>query len=118
MNTLSFYHPLEMMDRILNNTNPVIQSRKYFVDERDQDFLLEIPVPGFQQDDISMEIQNDLLVIKGENTESYWTDDFEKKFKLPNKVDQESVKAKIVDGVLRINLGKKKESLPKKIKIS
>ena len=80
---------------------------------------MEIPVPGFQQKDISVEIENDLLVITAENTESYWTDDFVKKFKLPNTVDQDSIEGKISDGVLIIKLLKKKESLSKKkIKIS
>jgi HSP20 family protein len=118
MSTLTFYHPLEMMDRLLNNTTPIVQSKKYFVDEKEDNFILEIPVPGFQQDDISVEIENDLLVITGENTESYWTEDFVKKFKLPNTVDQDSIEGKISDGILTIKLLKKKESLPKKIKIS
>ncbi len=118
MNTLSFYHPLEMMEKILNNTNPIIQSRKYFVDEKDDSFILEIPVPGFSQDDIQVEVENDMLVITGESTDSYWTDDFTKKFKLPNTVNQESIQAKISDGILKIDLAKKKESLPKKIKVS
>lgn len=118
MNSLTFYHPLEMMDKILNNTNPVIHSRKYFVDEKEDSFILEIPVPGFQQNDISVEVENDLLVISAENTGSFWTEDFIKKFKIPTVVDSDTIKAKITDGILRINLGKKKESLPKKIKIS
>lgn len=118
MSTLTFYHPLEMMDRILNNTTPIVRSKKYFVDEKEDNFVLEIPVPGFQQDDISVEVENDLLVITGENTDSYWTDDFTKKFKLPNTVDLDSIEGKINNGVLVIKLLKKKESLPKKIKIS
>ena len=69
MSTITFYHPLEMMDRILNNTTPIVQSKKYFVDEKEDNFVLEIPVPGFQQKDISVEIENDLLVITAEDWE-------------------------------------------------
>ena len=118
MSTLTFYHPLEMMNKILNNTTPLIQSRNYFVDEQDENFILEVPVPGFKQENVAVEVENDFLVISGEDTESFWTDDFTKKFKLPNTVDQDSIKAKISDGILKIVLGKKKESMPKKIKIS
>src|SRR5210317_207390 len=83
MNRTTFYSPLEMMERIFQNTNPVVQSRNYFVDEKDGELLLEIPVPGFTQKDISVEVEGNYLVIKGEDNESYWTDDFTKKFKLP-----------------------------------
>jgi HSP20 family protein len=118
MSTLTFYHPLEMMNKILNNTTPLIQSRNYFVDEQDENFILEVPVPGFKQENVAVEVENDFLVITGEDTESFWTDDFTKKFKLPNTVDQDSIKANISDGILKIVLAKKKESMPKKIKIS
>jgi len=118
MNKTTIYNPLEMMERIFNNTNPVIQSRGHFVDEKDSEYLLELPVAGFTQKDISVEVNGNLLVISGEDNESYWTDDFVKKFKLPIGVDPDSVSAKISDGVLKISISKKKESLAKKIKIS
>ena len=118
MQTHKIYHPLEMMERLLQNTTPIVQSRKYFVDEKEDSFILEMPVPGFEQDAINLEVDNDMLVITGKDSDSYWTEDFTKKFKLPNTVDQNGIKAKISEGVLRINLSKKKESLPKKIKIA
>ena len=77
-----------------------------------------MPVAGFTQEDISVEIDGNLLVISGEDIESYWTDDFVKKFKLPIGADPDSVSAKISDGILKITISKKKESIPKKIKIS
>lgn len=118
MSRTTIYNPLEMMERIFQNTNPVIQSRNYFVDEKDGEFLLEIPVPGFAQKDISVEVEGNYLVVSGEDNESYWTDDFTKKFKLPTEADSDAIKAKISDGILKISILKKKESLPKKIKIS
>lgn len=118
MSRSTIYNPLEMMEKILNNTNPVIQSRGHFVDEKDSEYLLELPVAGFTQEDISVEIDGNLLVISGEDNESYWTDDFVKKFKLPIGADPDSVSGKISDGILKIKISKKKESMPKKIKIS
>ena len=118
MNGTTFYSPLEMMERIFQNTNPIVQSRNYFIDEKDGNLFLEIPVPGFTLNDISVEVEGNHLVIKGEDNESYWTDDFTKKFNLPAYIDSNSIKAKIKEGVLSISLQKKKESLPKKIKIS
>lgn len=118
MNRTTIYSPLEMMEKIFNNTNPVIQSRNYFVDEKDSEYVLEMPVSGFSKNDISVDVEGNFLVITGEDNESYWTDDFTKKFKLPNEADADSIKAKIEDGVLKVAIGKKKESMPKKIKIA
>jgi HSP20 family protein len=118
MNRTTIYSPLEMMEKIFDNTNPVIQSRNYFVDEKDSEYVLEIPVSGFSKNDISVDVEGNFLVITGEDNESYWTDDFTRKFKLPNEADADSIKAKIEDGVLKVAIGKKKESMPKKIKIA
>lgn len=118
MSRTTIYSPLEMMERIFNNTNPVIEDRKYFIEEDETEFVLEIPVSGFTRKDISIDVETDFLVIKGEDNGSRWTNSFTKKFKLTSKVDSESINAKIEDGVLKISIGKKKESIAKKIKIS
>jgi HSP20 family protein len=118
MNRTKIYSPLEMMERIFSNTNPVIQNRNYYVDEKDSEYILEIPVPGFSKSDISVDVEGINLVITGKDTESYWTEDFIKKFKLPNEADVESIKASIEDGILNVSIGKRKESIPKRIKIS
>jgi HSP20 family protein len=115
MNRLSIYEPLAMMEKILSNTSPVIQSKKYFVDEKEDLFTLEIPVPGFTKDDINVEIDGDYLLIKGNDNESYWTGDFNQKFKLPGSVEKSSVKANVINGILKLNIGKKKESLSRKV---
>lgn len=117
MSTLTFYHPLEMMDRILNNTVPIVADKKYFINEKKDHFVLEILMPGLSQKDITVEIKNDLLFITGQNTDSYWTDQFVKKFKLPISVDNDSVEAKISDGILKIKILKKKELASKIIKV-
>lgn len=116
--TIYNYNPLEMMEKLLNNTNPIIQNRDYFIDEKDNEYLLELPVAGFTQNAISVEVDENVLVISGEDSESYWTKDFVKKFKFPAGANPDSISAKITDGILKIIISKKKESLPKKIKIS
>lgn len=115
MNRLSIHEPLAMMERILSNTSPVIQSKKYFVEEKEDLFSLEIPVPGFSKADINIEIDGEYLLITGNDTESYWTGDFNQKFKLPSSIEKSNVKANVINGILKVNLGKKKESIPQKV---
>lgn len=117
MHNTTIYSPFEMMERILKNTNPVIRRKDYHVDEREDSFELEIPVPGFKSSDVNVEINGDFLVIEGSNSDSQWAEDFTKRFKLLSEINTDKIKASVEDGVLKVSLSKKKESLPKKIKV-
>lgn len=115
MDRLKIYEPLAMMEKILSNTSPIIQSKKYFIDEKDDRFKLEIPIPGFTKEDINVEVDGEFLIITGNDNESYWTGDFSKKFRLHDSIEKSSVKASVVNGILNVDLKKKKESATHKI---
>lgn len=114
----TIYSPMDMMERMLKNTTPVVHKKSYYVDEKDDSFIVEIPVPGFKNEQVSVEVNGNFLVVEGKDSDSYWAEDFEKKFKLPSDVNPDKIKASIQDGVLIVDLSKRKESLPKRIKIS
>jgi HSP20 family protein len=92
-------------------------------------FHLEAETPGMKDKDISIEVHNGVLTIKGhkENksdteNESYHIRDFsnqsfERSFKLSDRVDTEKVSAKIDNGVLKVDLPKHMQIKPKKIEI-
>lgn len=114
MEIYTYYHPLEMMDKILSN--PLIHEKlSYKITEEDSYFTLKMPVPGLTKKDIEIEISKDVLSIVGKKTEFSWTEDFNKKFRLPDSVDSDSIEAKLENGILLISLQKRKESQPKKI---
>lgn len=117
MNITTYYHPLEMMERILSN-QLTVEKNGYKIEEEDQSFLLKIPLPGLSKKDITIEVSSGVLSISGKKTDSSWFGDFTKKFKIPLSVDPNEVGAKMEEGILTINLAKKKESLPKKIVVS
>jgi HSP20 family protein len=114
----TIYSPLEMMERILSNQNSLVPTREYFIREEDKYYSIEIPVPGYKNKDVSVELEGNTLVIEGTGNDSHWTQDFIKRFKIPNSVNSDKIKAVINDGVLEISLDKREESLPRKIKIS
>ena len=113
----TIYSPLAMMERMLKNTNPIVQRKGYFVEEKDNSFELEILAPGFKSSEVSVEVNGDFLIIEGKDSDSHWADDFVKKFKLPSHVNSEKISASVENGILKVSLLKKKESLPKKIKV-
>lgn len=117
MNRELMQNTLGLMEKIISGQNRIIRGDDYFVKSEDSEFSLQVLVPGYKTEDISVEVDGNFLSIKGNNNDSYWTEEFNKKFTLPSTVDKDSISAKIEDGVLKISIGKKKESLPKKIKI-
>jgi HSP20 family protein len=107
----------------------------YGVDIReDQDhFYVEAELPGFKKDDIDITLENQTLTISGQRREEVKKGDeqkgelllnerrynrFLRSFTLPPTVDEQSVNAKLSDGVLTITLNKREESKPRKISVS
>ena len=102
---------------------------KVNVTEDENFFHLEAEIPGMKDNDISIEVHNGVLTIKGhkENKsdtekESYHirefsSQSFERSFKLSDRVDTEKVSAKIDNGVLKVDLPKHVQIKPKKIEV-
>jgi HSP20 family protein len=98
--------------------------------EDEQNVTLKIEVPGIEEKDIDVRIENNSLTVHGERKfekeekeENYRRVErqygsFTRTFTLPNTVDQESVQADYDKGVLKIKLAKKAEAKPKQIKVN
>lgn len=102
------------------------------VKEKKESYELELAVPGMQKHDLSIHMEDDVLIIQGEHSEEkeetgrytrreFATTSFERTFRLPKTVDVEQVQAKYENGILRLNLPKKAEAIqqgPKEIRVS
>jgi HSP20 family protein len=106
----------------------------YGVDIReDQDhFYVEAELPGFKKDDIDITLENQTLTISAERREENKEGNADKgelllherrysrflrSFTLPPTVDEQTVNAKLADGVLTITLNKREETKPRKITV-
>src|SRR5687767_10004368 len=103
----------------------------YAVDVReDQDHIyVEAELPGFKKEEIDVTMENQQITIaaerkdeneqKGEHLlrERRYTR-FLRSFTLPPTVDEQSVSAKLTDGVLAITLNKREETKPRKVNVS
>src|SRR5881397_2324329 len=98
--------------------------------EDEHNITLKIEVPGIDEKDINVSIENNTLTVRGERRfekeekeENFHRVErkygsFTRSFTLPNSVDPEQVSAHCDKGVLKINLAKKAEAKPKQIKVN
>src|SRR5882724_8446696 len=98
--------------------------------EDEHNITLKIEVPGIDEKDIDIRIENNTLTVQGERKlekeekeENYRRIErqygsFTRTFTLPNTVDTESVSANYEKGVLKVKLAKKAEAKPKQIKVN
>jgi len=97
--------------------------------EDDHGIRLKMEVPGIDEKDIDIRLENSLLTVRGERKlesetkqENYHRIErsygsFTRSFSLPTSVNPEDVKAAYSKGVLTIHLGKRAEARPKQIKV-
>ena len=98
--------------------------------EDEHNITLKIEVPGIDEKDINVSIENNTLTVQGERRfdkeekeENFQRIErmygsFTRSFTLPNTVDLEQVSAHYEKGVLKIGLAKKAEAKPKLIKVN
>jgi HSP20 family protein len=98
--------------------------------EDEHHVTLKIEVPGIDEKDIDVRLENRTLTVHGERKfekeekeenfrrveRQYGS--FTRSFTLPTTVDSENVQANYDKGILNIKLAKKAESKPKQIKVS
>jgi HSP20 family protein len=98
--------------------------------EDEHNITLKLEVPGIDEKDIDVRIENTTLTVHGERkiekeekeenfrrVERHYGE-FTRSFTLPSSVDLGQVSAHYDKGVLKINLAKKAEAKPKQIKVN
>ncbi|MBI5893902.1 MAG: Hsp20/alpha crystallin family protein [Deltaproteobacteria bacterium] len=97
--------------------------------ETDESIILKAEIPGIDKKEVSIEVKNNMLILKGERKfekeikeENYHRMEraygaFQRTFTLPNIIEKENVKAKYKDGILEITLPKVKGAKPKHVKV-
>ena len=98
--------------------------------EDEHNIILKIDVPGIDEKDIDVSVQNNTLTVHGERKiekeekeENFRRverqyGEFTRSFTLPSSVDPGQVTAHYDKGVLKIDLAKKAEAKPKQIKVN
>jgi HSP20 family protein len=90
--------------------------------ETSVDFQLELTIPGFSKNDVSIQLEDGLLKITGErkteqkkdtvfHRKDFSLDKFSRSYELPENVDAENIKASYDLGVLTLLIPKKPEAV-------
>jgi HSP20 family protein len=98
--------------------------------ETEHNIVLKVEVPGVEQKDLDIRIENNTITIRGERKfekevkeENFHRVErrygsFQRSFSLPNTVNTESVTADYENGLLKVTLAKRAEAKPKQIKVN
>ena len=96
--------------------------------EDEQNLVLKLEIPGLNDEDINVSVENNTLTVQGERKfekeekeENFHRIErrygsFVRTFKLPNTVDAEKVEASYEKGILKITMAKRAEAKPRQIK--
>jgi HSP20 family protein len=93
----------------------------------DNEFVIEVAVPGFEKGDFKIEVHNELLTVSSEKQEKTESKDknerytkrefsyqaFTRTFTLPDSADGDKVEANYDKGILTVSIPKKEEAKPK-----
>ncbi|HEK86384.1 MAG: Hsp20/alpha crystallin family protein [Candidatus Saccharicenans sp.] len=97
--------------------------------ETENELVLTAELPGVEEKDVEIKIEDNTLTLKGERKfeketkeENYHRIEraygsFFRSFSLPNYIDQEKISAEYENGLLKVHMPKKSEVKPRKVKI-
>lgn len=98
--------------------------------ETESEFVFEVEAPGFDEEELTIEVSDHTLLVKGEQAEEKEKKEktfrlherlektFERRFELPPEADVEKIRAEFAKGVLTLHAPKAKESKPRKVAIA
>ncbi|NLV25433.1 MAG: Hsp20/alpha crystallin family protein [Deltaproteobacteria bacterium] len=96
--------------------------------EDEEDLVLVADMPGVDKERITIDIENDILTIKGQvalplrgqgelTHQEYEPRDYHRRFQLLEGINQDAAKAEYTDGVLVLRLPKAEAAKPRQIRI-
>lgn len=123
-------HPLaNIAERaVLNKATETTRIPAYEISRSGDHYLVEVALPGFSKHNISIEMEDGLLKLKGsleKNDEAERTvlrstlkrTPISLDLKLGNDIDAESIKAEMNNGILSITLATREELKPRSIPV-
>ena len=97
------------------------------VNETDKAYILTMEMPGIAKKEVNVAVENDHVVVTAERTEKYESEGllrreirsekFQRSFRVDATIDADGVKAKLENGILKVTLPKKADSVGRKITV-
>jgi HSP20 family protein len=94
--------------------------------EEDAAYTIRAEMPGVKRDDLSLDMENGRLQIKGTtkgktkayDSEFYEDTTFSRTFRVGDGIDTENIKAELLDGILTVTLPKAEKAKARKITVA
>ena len=110
------------------NESPREWSPAVEIIESDDEILFQAELPGLEEKDIHISVEENVLSLTGERTlerkvegechrSERWYGKFARSFRLPGTADLEHIKAELKKGVLTVTVPKKEEAKAKQIEV-
>jgi len=126
------FRELDLMERTMRRMlgtpfEPVLPAVDIY--ETSDEFVVELEVPGYEEKELTIEVSNHMLTVKGGHEETKegkekafllherLEREFERRFELPTTVNSEKLTATFKKGVLELHAPKIEKAVPKKIPI-
>jgi HSP20 family protein len=101
------------------------------IEEHDEDYLIEVAAPGMKKKDFDIKVEGNQLVISSTREEKnedkdkngnfrrreFSYESFSRSFTLPDSVDEDNIKAKYDDGILKVTLPKREDAKTRDSKV-
>jgi len=112
-----------------NNQQDNFLSPRMDISETESEYKVEVELPGINQEDIEVKMDNNILTVKGKREEekeekerTYYTREryygsFQRSVSLPNNVSADDIEAKFNNGILHIQIPKKEQDNARRIEI-
>lgn len=108
------------VDSNLGNRNDCrsVSNVKYQINDNDTNIELEMVVAGFSKEDLLIELDNDMLTIKSKEIKEgdemrFGQIEFEKRFKISDRIIVEEIKASVENGILTMVFPKVEKAIKK-----
>lgn len=124
--TLTSYAPVQNLNRIFdslldyarNEEHAKAYAPKSYLSEIDGVYTLEVELPGVKKEDISINVEANLLkitAVRKRGTEEF---KYEREYHLSNEMDAANIKATNENGILTLTLTRKPEAQGRQIQIA
>lgn len=100
------------------------------VAETEDAYLISLELPGMNEEDVSLTLEDQMIVISGEKKvpaeDDHWKQrhaerrygQFKRQIRIPGNYDPNSITARLTQGVLSVRIEKSEDSRPRKIQIT
>lgn len=128
---LTLFNTLPVLDRVFDDVmrdsfrgfaSPQVFGNGLDVQATNEKLALELDLPGVKAQDVSVEIEGDVLRIRGERKGRHGETGkragvFSWAYQIPTGYDTESMQASLNDGVLSIEIPRHPKAMPRKVPI-